>query len=167
MTILHDYYESWTFCRLSQIALYILLFYRNPSFETNLNYVDPFSRLRIAVNFVPVQKECILTHILYPFAHQMHGWVYLPPSFSFRVLYWSRFKTWYSFFCSEVMIEFNQTTTINIPTEILCVLLWIFPDVGMIMMQTGMVKQGVNYQRYLDGRPKYHTFCLALNRCPF
>lgn len=30
----------------------------------------------------------------------------------------------------------------------------LFPDVGMIMMQTGMVKQGLNsYQRYMDGMP--------------
>lgn len=32
-----------------------------------------------------------------------------------------------------------------------CVSVWIFPDVGMMMMQTGMVKQSVNTYQSIDG----------------
>lgn len=73
MTILHDYINPEHFVDYHKLHSIFYYFIGIQVFETNLNLVDSFSRLRIAVNFVPVQEECILTHILYPFAHQMHG----------------------------------------------------------------------------------------------
>lgn len=37
-----------------------------------------------------------------------------------------------------------------------CVSFWIFPDVGMIMMQTGMVKQSLNTYRSFEGTDEPH-----------
>lgn len=40
---------------------------------------------------------------------------------------------------------------------------WLFTDVGMIMMQTGMVKHGLNcaYKNYLEGRRPFLIPCFA------
>lgn len=47
---------------------------------------------------------------------------------------------------------------------------WIFTDVGMMMMQTGMVKGNTAYSSYLDGMPVsgflFHPFpCICISTC--
>lgn len=45
---------------------------------------------------------------------------------------------------------------------------WIFADVGMMMMQTGMVKGNTAYSSYLDGMPVadflFRPFCILYTR---
>lgn len=108
MTILHDYMIPEHFVDYHKLHSIFYYFIGIPVLKQLWIWLILFLGCESLSILCLYKKECILTHILYPFAHQMHGWVYLPPSFSFRVLYWSRFKTWFSFFWWAIRLRLNS-----------------------------------------------------------